>query len=128
MEDWRQSRDILCCNPDFHGHPRFDFIALNTNPISFARLLFIFTSTVSKKQEYDLALVRMLVPSSLKSVEWEGMQAFQEKAIQFISLEYVIQGCHFIPFFSQSKKKIYFLNDLIDSDAFIRFFLASRHL
>lgn len=128
MEDWRPSKDILRCNTEFHGHPRFDFVAINTNPISFAQLLFIFTCKDSKDQQCDLALVKMLVPSVLKSVRWEGMQAFEEQDVQFICLEYVIRGCHFIPFFSPSKKKVYFLNDVVDNDTFVRFFLDSQEL
>lgn len=126
MEDWRLSKDILRCNPIFHRHPRFNFVAINTNPISFAQLLFIFTCKDSRGWQCDLALVQMLVPSALKLTWWEGMQAFEEDDVQFICLKYIIRGCHFIPFFSQSRKKIYFLNDLVDNDTFVRFFLNSR--
>lgn len=127
MEDWRSSKDILRCNTNFHGRERFDFVAINTDPVSFAQLLFVFTCKDSEDRQCDVALVKMLMPSVLKSIQWEGMQAFEEQDVQFISLEYIIRGCHFIPFFS-SKKKIYFLNDVIDSDTFVRFFLDPRGL
>ncbi|KIJ31105.1 hypothetical protein M422DRAFT_267313 [Sphaerobolus stellatus SS14] len=42
LEDWREKRDILRCNPNFYGEPRFDCVVINTAPISFGRLQAIF--------------------------------------------------------------------------------------
>ncbi|KAF8516714.1 hypothetical protein BU17DRAFT_67328 [Hysterangium stoloniferum] len=32
LEDWKVKQDIACCNPSFHGCPRYDCIIINTNP------------------------------------------------------------------------------------------------
>ncbi|KAF8523707.1 hypothetical protein BU17DRAFT_63645 [Hysterangium stoloniferum] len=33
LEDWKVEKDIACCNPSFHGHPQYDCILINTNPV-----------------------------------------------------------------------------------------------
>ncbi|KIJ33453.1 hypothetical protein M422DRAFT_264557 [Sphaerobolus stellatus SS14] len=32
LEDWREKRDILHCDPSFHNRPRYDCVVINTNP------------------------------------------------------------------------------------------------
>ncbi|PCH36191.1 hypothetical protein WOLCODRAFT_86299, partial [Wolfiporia cocos MD-104 SS10] len=46
-ETWRTATDLLRCNPDFHGKPRYDYVLLKTTerPI-FAQLIFVFTYLV----------------------------------------------------------------------------------
>ncbi|KIJ51954.1 hypothetical protein M422DRAFT_243526 [Sphaerobolus stellatus SS14] len=60
MEDWREKIDILRYNPSFHNRPRYDCVVINTNPITFAHLKFIFTCEDSSNRQCDVTFVRML--------------------------------------------------------------------
>ena len=123
LEDWREKVDILRCNPDFHHAPRYDCVVVNTDPITFARLEFIFSCEDNSKRRVDVALVRRFGDSTWKPrTKWEGCRVLEEKDHQFVLLKYLVQGCHIIPTFEKQSGR-YYLNDLVDSDAFIRFFL-----
>ncbi|KIJ39542.1 hypothetical protein M422DRAFT_257594 [Sphaerobolus stellatus SS14] len=125
MEDWREKIDILRCNPSFHNRPRYDCVVVNTNPITFARLEFIFTCEDSSNRQCDVALVRMLKNSRWRPrTKWEGCRVLEEKNYEFVLLKYLIRGCHMIPTF-EKEDGTYYLNDLVDSDAFLRFFLSN---
>ncbi|KIJ54948.1 hypothetical protein M422DRAFT_153273 [Sphaerobolus stellatus SS14] len=128
VEDWQEKRDTLRCNPDFHGKPRYDCVVINTNPVTFGRILALFSSygPGPAKMRHDIALIRKLQPSSWKpKTEWDGSKVFEEKDVDFFLLKYFIRGCHFIPTFDGSGKRFY-LNDLVDGDAFLRFFLDEQ--
>ncbi|KIJ30269.1 hypothetical protein M422DRAFT_268237 [Sphaerobolus stellatus SS14] len=43
IEDWQEKEDIFRCNPDFHRQPRYDCVLLNTNPVTFGRILALFS-------------------------------------------------------------------------------------
>ncbi|KAF8523179.1 hypothetical protein BU17DRAFT_75072 [Hysterangium stoloniferum] len=98
LEDWKVKKDIACCDPSFHGHPRYDCILLNTNPVSYGygRLLFVFS--------LDMAL--------------KNCQGFEEKERSMIFLKYVVQACHMIPTFG-GPDRMYYLNDMVDADMFL---------
>ncbi|KIJ25403.1 hypothetical protein M422DRAFT_273649 [Sphaerobolus stellatus SS14] len=59
LEDWREKRDILRCNPNFYGEPRFDCVVINTDPISFGRLQAIFTCSGANKKSHTVILVSL---------------------------------------------------------------------
>ncbi|KIJ56113.1 hypothetical protein M422DRAFT_150851, partial [Sphaerobolus stellatus SS14] len=122
LENWEDRQDILRCNPKFFGHPRYDFAIINTNPFSFGRIYALFSCQSRSKIRYDIALIRQLRPSSWKpKTKWEGCKVFEEKEYDFFFVKYLIRGCHMIPTFEKSRK-VFYLNDLIDGDAFLRFF------
>ncbi|KAK0216356.1 hypothetical protein IW262DRAFT_1277145 [Armillaria fumosa] len=56
--DWCFTTDILQCSPNFHNHPRYDFVLLKTNqgPM-FAQLVLVFECVVHGTT-YPLMLVR----------------------------------------------------------------------
>ncbi|KIJ38049.1 hypothetical protein M422DRAFT_177113, partial [Sphaerobolus stellatus SS14] len=123
LEDRREKTDILRCNPNFHNRPRYDCVVINTSPITFAHLEFIFTCEDMSKRRCDIALVRNLEYSKWRlRTKWEGCTVLEEKSYTFVFLKYLIRGCHLIPTFKKDEGKCY-LNDLVDSDAFVRFFL-----
>ncbi|KIJ30780.1 hypothetical protein M422DRAFT_267613 [Sphaerobolus stellatus SS14] len=126
LEDWREKRDILRCNPSFYDRPRYDCVVINTSPVTFVRLEFIFTCQGTSKRQYDTALVHMLEASKWRpNTEWEGCRVLEEKGLyQFILLKYIIRGCHLIPATDKGTGK-YYLIDLVDSDAFVRFYLSN---
>ncbi|KIJ29641.1 hypothetical protein M422DRAFT_188185, partial [Sphaerobolus stellatus SS14] len=102
---------------------RYDCVIINTSPITFARLEFIFTCEDMSKRRCDIAPVRGLEYSKWRSrTEWEGYTALEENSYSLSLLKYPIRGCHLIPTFEEDEGK-YYLNDLVDSDASVRFFL-----
>ncbi|KIJ23362.1 hypothetical protein M422DRAFT_276077 [Sphaerobolus stellatus SS14] len=128
MEDWQEKRDILCCNPKFHGNPQYDCVLINTNPITFGRIIALFSCHEPGKSDIqqDIALNQNLQPSSWKpKTKWEGYKVFKEKDFDFFLMKYFIRGCHFIPAFGTSNK-CYYLNDMADGDTFLCFFLQER--
>ena len=123
VEDWRERTDILHCNPSFHNRPRYDCVVINTNPVTFGRLEYIFSCEDTEGQKCDLALVRKLEDSCWRpKTKWEGCRVLREKGYDFVLLKYLIWGCHLIPTFDKDEST-YYVNDLVDNDAFIRFFL-----
>ncbi|KIJ36826.1 hypothetical protein M422DRAFT_178859, partial [Sphaerobolus stellatus SS14] len=126
IEDWQEKQDILRCNPDFHGKPRYDCVLINTNPVTFGRIIALFSCCKPGKIQHDIALIRILQPAAWKpKTKWDGCKVFEEKESEFFLIKYFTRGCHFIPTFDGSDKR-YYLNDLVDGDAFLRFFLQEQ--
>lgn len=126
LENWQDYQDILRCNPEFHGRPRYDCVVVNTNPNSFARLQALFSVQTTSKNRHDIALIRYFGPSPWKpKTKWDGCQTFEQKDYDFAFIKYFVRGCHMIPAFEKTGK-VFYLNDLIDSDAFLRFYLEER--
>ncbi|KIJ46707.1 hypothetical protein M422DRAFT_249872 [Sphaerobolus stellatus SS14] len=93
LEDWREKRDILRCNPSFHNRPQYDCVVINTNPITFARLEFIFTCEDASKRQCDIALVQTLKDSPWQPrTKWEGCRILEDNSYRFILLKYLIVG------------------------------------
>ncbi|KAF8585398.1 hypothetical protein K439DRAFT_1615941 [Ramaria rubella] len=122
LEDWTVKQDILRCNPCFHGRERYDCVVINTEPMTFGRLQYVFSCEDSSGKQSDLALIRILHPSAwIPATKWEGCTVVEEKNYRFVMLKYLLRGCHMIPTF-EKKVGRYYLNDLVDGDAFLRFF------
>jgi len=52
----------------------------------------------------------------------DGYQILEEKGYQFVLIKYFVCDCHFISTF-EKKEGCYHLNDLVDGNAFVRFYL-----
>ncbi|KIJ28995.1 hypothetical protein M422DRAFT_189096, partial [Sphaerobolus stellatus SS14] len=118
-EDWREKTDILWCNPNFHNGPRYDCVIINTSPMTFARLEFIFTCEDMSRRRYNIALIRNLEYFKWRAKdEMGGLYGFGRKELFICSPKYLIRGCHLIPTFEKDEGK-YYLNDLVESDAFV---------
>ncbi|KAF8581179.1 hypothetical protein K439DRAFT_1647974 [Ramaria rubella] len=94
QENWQQLQDIIRCNPSFQ------------EPVQYACLQFVF---------------RCFLPSGAQDIAitvWEGCQVWEEKEHTFVLLKYLAQGCHMIEMLDPKGK--YCMNDLIDSDMFLR--------
>lgn len=133
MSDWELKSDYLRCNPEFHGHPRYDCILINTQDKPYiARLVCIFSCTVDN-QAYPLALVQPF--SSVfrdqgcrqqKDIDL-GLFRFREnkrKDSEFISIHAIIRGVVMVPDSitpcGLPLNQDYFLFDLLDADIFLR--------
>ncbi|KIJ46695.1 hypothetical protein M422DRAFT_249859 [Sphaerobolus stellatus SS14] len=85
LEDWREKQDILRCNPDFYGEPRYDCVVINTNPISFGRIQGIFACKGENQRLCTVVLVSKFEVSKWKpKTRWDGCQVFEEKGCQFV--------------------------------------------
>lgn len=49
---------------------------------------------------------------------------FEEKGYNFVFPEYLVRGCHMIP--ALERPGNFYLNDLVDGDALIRFYLQEK--
>ncbi|KAF8582945.1 hypothetical protein K439DRAFT_1349884, partial [Ramaria rubella] len=122
LEDWTVKQDILRCNLCFYGRERYDCVVINTEPMTSGRLQYVFSCEDSSGKRSDLALIRILHPSAwIPATKWEGCTVVEEKNYRFVMLKYLLRGCHMIPTF-EKKVGRYYLNDLVDGDAFLRFF------
>ncbi|KIJ31648.1 hypothetical protein M422DRAFT_266678 [Sphaerobolus stellatus SS14] len=43
LENWQEKQDILRCNAEFHGQPRYDCVLINTNPVTYGRIRALFS-------------------------------------------------------------------------------------
>jgi len=127
LEDWTELQDILRCNPDFQGEPRYDCIIINmdlpSGQLSIARLRGLFNCRLSSGETCDVALVCMLPLSKWKpKTKWEGCRIDDElKEPRFIMAKYLLHGAHMISAFGASESPLkFYLNDTIDSDMFLR--------
>ncbi|KIJ28337.1 hypothetical protein M422DRAFT_270406 [Sphaerobolus stellatus SS14] len=126
LENWQEYQDILRCNLKFYGEPRYDCVVINTERVSFARIYALFSCETPSKTRHDIALIRKFQTSSWKAkTVWDGCRILEEKQFDFVFIKYLIRGCHMVPAFEKSGK-IFYLNDLVDGDAFLRFFLDDR--
>ncbi|KAF8521655.1 hypothetical protein JB92DRAFT_3275059 [Gautieria morchelliformis] len=107
QEDWNICQDIIRCSPSFHGQPRYDCIIINTEPVTYACICFLFTCHLDLSTSHDMALIQLLRPTKWRpKTPWETCQVYGEQDYRFLLLRY-IEG-------------LYYLNDLIDADMFLR--------
>ncbi|KAJ7606248.1 hypothetical protein FB45DRAFT_765753, partial [Roridomyces roridus] len=126
--DWKQGRDILRCNPMFHGRPRYDSVTYSADrdESAMGRLKFLFRCQLPSKETIDLALVRPYRRSSWHPPtrtdcpirEWAPARAGQYKTA-FIALEHITRGCLLSPIFGASRE-VFYVMDCVDADMFLR--------
>ncbi|KAF8527226.1 hypothetical protein JB92DRAFT_3081531 [Gautieria morchelliformis] len=110
LEDWSILQDIARCNPSFHNKPCYDYIIINTEPVSCGQLHFMFRCHLNTGPQ-DIAVIRRLKPSKwTPHTLWKNCHIYEEKDYG---------ACHMIPTFDTRPR--FYLNDLIDSDMFLRF-------
>jgi len=124
LEDWRGLRDIVCCNPSFHGYSRHDSVLMNCDSpgLSFARLCTLLRCTLENKQQIDVALVHEFKLSKWKPKTcWARYQVHKEvKDHSFLLMDYVVRGALLTPVAEKGRGNLHFLVDTIDSDMFLR--------
>ncbi|KAG6824695.1 hypothetical protein H0H92_006110 [Tricholoma furcatifolium] len=129
--DWEVKTDYLRCNPNFHGHPRFDCVLVNSEPQPyFARIITLFTCIVAN-ESYPLALIQPFASvythlnRRRKDIELKLLRfrANLRKDFEFISIHAIIRGAVMVPSgeldFANGSRD-YFLFDLLDADMFLR--------
>lgn len=123
--DWHIKTDYLRCNPNFNGHPRYDFIiADRPQGHIFAQLVFVFVCRVNGR-EYHLALVQPLekksrantrsVDKSLSIFRWHIRD---RNRCEVIPVDCIVRGALLVA--DTKFKGDYFVIDTLDEDMFIR--------
>ncbi|KAJ7312982.1 hypothetical protein DFH08DRAFT_791258 [Mycena albidolilacea] len=120
--DWNSDRDILRCNPKFHGRPRYDSIIYEAdgNDLAMGQLELIFRCHLPHQKSLDLAMIRPYCNSSWTAKtrtdcpirEWGAGPLF-------ITLDQVTRGALLCPIFGASRT-VFYVMDCIDSDMFLR--------
>jgi hypothetical protein len=126
-EDWREAIDHARCNPSFHGHQRLDWVAVNMNipgELSFGRLYALIECRFNR-ETCRVALVCMSRPSNWKpNTVWDGCkvleESFKKPGPLFVDPGTFIRAAHLIPVMNVSRPNLYYLNDTIDLDWFLR--------
>ncbi|KAF9464619.1 hypothetical protein BDZ94DRAFT_1353444 [Collybia nuda] len=131
--DWKMKTDYLRCNPNFFGHPRYDYVLVSSAEPYFARLVCIFTCTIGG-QDYPIALIQPFsskIPglSQSQKAHDADLQLYQLhesflKQCEFVSIHTFIRGAVLIHSDETTQdgheSRDYFLFDLLDSDMFCR--------
>ncbi|KAJ7029674.1 hypothetical protein C8F04DRAFT_962637, partial [Mycena alexandri] len=122
--DWRSARDILRCNPLFHGKPRFDSVIYedDEDPLAIGQLHFVFRCHLPGDVALDLAMVQPFgrtawTPKTL--TDCPIRERLPLKNCHFIALEHVIRGALLCPMF-WGKDRMHYLIDCIDEDMYLR--------
>ena len=81
----------------------------------------LFRCTLPSGEKHDIAVLRFFRSSTWKpKTRIDGCTVLKEaKDLHFVMVKYMIRGAHIIPIFD-TKTDNFFLNDLIDSDMFLR--------
>ncbi|KAJ7126505.1 hypothetical protein C8R43DRAFT_1028329 [Mycena crocata] len=124
LSTWSSTKDYLRCNPDFHGHPRYDYVLVNTadKPI-FAQLIYLFSCTVEKKTQPFALVLPMDAPVGQvrrkdKILRFRRVKAQARKKTEFISVHSIIRGAVLVPDFDKTGEFLVF--DVLDGDMALR--------
>ncbi|KAJ6474374.1 hypothetical protein C8R45DRAFT_1063502 [Mycena sanguinolenta] len=126
LEGWTDQRDLLRCNPEFQANhdQRFDCVAVNMdhNPLTCARMLYLFRCYLAPAWEEDVVLVRLFKKSRWQpKTLWKNCRVLEDGRTMFILAKYLIRGVHLVNAFGCAKESTtYYLNDLVDNDWFLR--------
>lgn len=123
--NWTEQADILRCNPNFQKQRRYDYALVETNnpgDLTVAHLFELLRCRLPDGSTRDVAVVQMLKPSKWNPrTKWMGCRVYDEnKSLDFVLAAELIRGVHMIPVFDTSQRSLTYLNDLTDSDIFLR--------
>ncbi|KZV83573.1 hypothetical protein EXIGLDRAFT_625447, partial [Exidia glandulosa HHB12029] len=124
VEDFREARDILRCNGNWNGSPRYDCALLDeSEKLSPARLQLIFKVRFNADTTCELAAVTRFKPSKWKPrTVWRGCRVFDEqRTVTIIRVTSLLRGALMCPAFgSPASRSAHYLIDCIDGDMFLR--------
>ncbi|KAJ7897792.1 hypothetical protein B0H13DRAFT_2664685 [Mycena leptocephala] len=105
--NWTEETDILRCNPNLHGNPRYGHALVNDKP-----------------EDLTVAPGRIVALSTTRrtpKTKWAGCRVYDEKkSLDLVLVKYLIRGAHMIPVSDANKPSLTCLNDLIDGDMLVR--------
>ena len=124
--------DHLRCSPEFHSHPRYDCVVLQTydGPI-FAQLKFTFTVVADDGEIIPTVLVQafdkhsnLMFRQKDKDLELIRLRQRSVQQAEFFFARSIIRGAVIFPAYDDKKDSILF--DILDTDMFLRFRLRSE--
>jgi hypothetical protein len=124
LDDWSDEKDLLRCNPKFHGHARYDgAIVLTPTGHIFVQLIYIFKVSANDKT-YPFALVQpMDAPVGVISAKEKALKLFRVRARQaseFIPVRSIVRGAVLVPDSDPERKGDFFVMDVPEGDMFLR--------
>lgn len=131
QDDFSEGRDIVRCNPSFHGRPRNDFVHINlparSGILGLGQVFGLYECCWGPAAEERKAFVevRMLDKSKwTPRTVWSGCDVRQlSKKPVFVNSSALVRAAHMhvahgAPY--DHNQPYYYLDDMIDSDWFIR--------
>ncbi|KAJ6604998.1 hypothetical protein B0H10DRAFT_1922835 [Mycena sp. CBHHK59/15] len=119
--DWNSGRDILRCNPKFHGRPRYDSVIYEAHDddLAMGQLELVFRCHLPHKVTLDLALIQPYRKSSWAPRtrtdypirEWSPGSLF-------ITMEHITRGALLCPIFG-APREVFYVMDCVDEDMFL---------
>ncbi|KDQ11826.1 hypothetical protein BOTBODRAFT_113908 [Botryobasidium botryosum FD-172 SS1] len=119
LDSWQREGDILRCNQVAYGVDRSDCVMVKmTKGLKFGRLHFMFTCQAFGKC-WNVARVTFFSQVTRAQESVVGMERVQEtEEGEFILIDTIVRGVWLTP--DSDKEDFFFVNDLIDSDAYLR--------
>ncbi|KAJ3924799.1 MAG: hypothetical protein NXY57DRAFT_907762, partial [Lentinula lateritia] len=121
LETWWLAVDILHCNPNFHGHPQYDYIIFSgiLGPV-FAQLHYLLLCNACDSQ-YPIALMQAYKIVNTRSCidkDLGLLRIRKEHNLEFISVRSIVRGAVVLPISSETDDR--FVWDPLDGDMFLR--------
>jgi hypothetical protein len=117
-------KDILRCNPHFHGEPRYDCVVVHDDApgITCARLQSLVRCWLPSGKIVDLALIRGFSSSKWKPrTLWKGCRILDEDdSSSIVMIDYLLRGALLCPVTERDGEKTHYFIDTIDPDIFLR--------
>ncbi|KIJ14120.1 hypothetical protein PAXINDRAFT_163495 [Paxillus involutus ATCC 200175] len=126
LVDWRKATDYICCNPLFHGHPRYDcaLIQLTPTQTAFVRLILMFTCEITGFGVLQLALVQPYTAGigAQRQLDHQlkltRVRAVPRGSSIFIPVDSIIRGALLYP--DPAHKDNFLVVNHVDGDMFLR--------
>ncbi|KAJ6551093.1 hypothetical protein B0H10DRAFT_1849878, partial [Mycena sp. CBHHK59/15] len=120
--DWNRGRDILRCNPKFHGRPRYDSVIYEAHDddLAMGQLELAFRCHLPHKATLDLVLIRPYRKSSWAAKTHTDCPIREwSPGSLFISMEHITCGALLCPIFG-APGEVFYVVDCVDEDMFLR--------
>jgi hypothetical protein len=122
MVDWRCERDILRCNPSFHGLPHYDCLIFSAEDdlLAMGRIRYLFRCHLPHRVSLDLAMIWPYRASTWKP-RTRTNYPIREKGSRpiFISLEHVTRGAVLTPIFG-APREVFYVVDCVNENMYLR--------
>ena len=120
--DWSNGRDILRCNPLYHGRSRYDSVIFEGQggDLAMGQLELVFRCHLPHNVTLDLAMIRPYRKSTWAARTRTDcpMREWSSGSI-FIALEHVTRGALLCPIFG-APPKVFYVIDCVDEDMYLR--------
>ena len=122
--DWTEEQDIMRCNPDFHGRPRYDCVIINDDApgVTVSQIRDLICCWLPSGKVVDIVLMHGFSKSKWRPrTTWKGCRVLEEdRSSSFMLMEYVIRGALVCPVSEHKGELRNYIIDSTDSDMFLR--------